>query len=141
MLKLSKVSKKEKQRSKSEAFNERLQRSAMKRVTKADQHKRRGDFRPNMSELLHTLPESTVNIVTKNEAMNWPSVDGVTYVQDTVKAGANKPNPRKHTGHQQILRTESERFRKVLTNESFKESPFSTLKSVIEANMGSHAEK
>ncbi|OVF07349.1 putative ribosome biogenesis protein [Clavispora lusitaniae] len=136
LLKLSKTTKKEKQQAKSSQFNEKilskltfnLSGGISKSALRRRKRKEKEQLKPKLGDLWSSLPESTVNIVQKNNERE-PS-----YVQHTTKA-ANLPNPQKQTGHAKLLKTENEHFNKVLQNQEFKCTPFSALKQAISQNM------
>lgn len=136
LLKLLKVSKKEKQQTRSDEFTQRLLQKrtfnlsggVSKSTRKRQNRKKREQLKPKMDDLFSALPD-VVNVV---EAA---SVSGKKkFVAGTAK---NLPNPQKQTGHSQIMKQELLQFTQVLRNEQFKQSPFEALKQAILNNMKS----
>ncbi|KAK6464068.1 ribosome biogenesis protein SLX9 [Scheffersomyces coipomensis] len=133
MLKLSKITKREKQQSKSDAFNRRLSNkitfntsnSISKSSLRRQKKKAKEELKPKMNELLLSLPSTSGVVKGKNE-------DEKAFI---AKKSLNKPNANKRTGHQRILIQENKNFKNVLTNSEFKASPFSALKNVIQQNL------
>lgn len=133
-LKLLKTSKKEKQQTKSQNFNERIQKSVNLSggVSKSTlrRHKRRAreQLKPKMDDLLLSLPDT---------GMEWPSSATTTvkpYIKSS-KANVHQPNANNSKGHKVIMAQEHKNFSNVLKNPEFRSSPFSALKSAIAHNL------
>lgn len=138
-LKLLKVSKKDKQLSKSQNFTQKFDSanlnttgSISKSALRRRKRHARDQLKPKMDELLQNLPETT-NIVETNPGTN----PGTTKFVKATKKSANLPNAAKQTGHAKIMNQESKNFANVLKNPQFRSSPFSALKNAIAQNMQS----
>ncbi|GEQ66638.1 hypothetical protein JCM33374_g301 [Metschnikowia sp. JCM 33374] len=136
LLKLSKVSKKEKQQAKTTSFNERLaskvtfnmSNGVSKSALKRRKRKEKEQLKPKMDDLLSSLPEATVNIVDSSTIKNK------VFVKDPKAKPSNLPNPQKHTGHTKLLEAENQQFSKVLQDKKFQQSPFAALREAIAQN-------
>lgn len=135
MLKLLKISKKEKQQAKTNSFNERLASKVTfnlsggvsKSSLRRRKRKQKEELKPKMDDLLSSLPESVVNIVEKPSAKK-------SFVKGTAAKPMNLPNPQKHTGHTKLLEAENQQFSKVLQDSQFQQSPFAALRNAITQN-------
>lgn len=131
MLKLAKQTKKEKREIKSQSFNEKLSKkvvfntssSISKSSRRRQNRKQKEQLTPKMLDLLTNLPST--NIVPTKKTTS-------TFVEPTVK-NSNKPNAAKISGHKKILEIENINFQNVLKNDSFRSSPFDTLRAAIKA--------
>lgn len=135
LLKLLKVSKKEKMQAKSTLFTERLaskvtfntsggiSKSARKRRNK----KAREQLKPKMDDLFASLPQ-TVTVVDAQSVKKQ-------FIVDVAAKPTNAPNPQKHLGHTKLLAAENRHFGQVLLNLQFQASPFAALKAAIGQNM------
>lgn len=139
LLKLLKTTKKEKQQTKTKAFNERLLNKVTfnlsGNISKSSRRRRarreKEQLKPKMDDLLSSLPVETINIVKGHIKK------GDKYVKETEKPLNSELNPRKKTGHQKLMQAEKTRFNQVLRNQAFKQSPFDALKQAIGQNMKS----
>ncbi|RLV95768.1 Glucan 13-beta-glucosidase [Spathaspora sp. JA1] len=145
MLKLAKISKKEKQQTKTNNFTTKLMnkvtfntsnnlsKSSIRRKKRRDKEQ----LKPKMDELFSSLPEvtttdkATTKIVTSSGTSGGAS-EG--YIKSS-KSKLNKPNPTKSTGFTQILKNEHKNFNNVLKNPQFRTSPFDALRNAIQQNM------
>ncbi|KAG2734452.1 hypothetical protein G9P44_002458 [Scheffersomyces stipitis] len=146
LLKLSKISKKEKQQQKTDTFNQKLlhkvtfntSSNISKSAVRRRKRKEKEQLKPKMDELLTSLPDdmfaptaaSTTTI--RRATKTGEATSG--YVKST-KANLNLPNANKATGHKQILKQENKNFTNVLKNPEFRQSPFSALKNAIKENL------
>ncbi|EGV64657.1 hypothetical protein CANTEDRAFT_120456 [Yamadazyma tenuis ATCC 10573] len=124
-LKLSSITKKEKQHQKTKSFTQRLattSSSVSKSALRRRKRKVKEALKPKMEELFETLPE-----VTRDQQTGFVPSD---------TPHANEPNARKKTGHQVIFKREHENFNHILQNKQFRTSPFATLKQSIQENSG-----
>lgn len=139
LLKLLKSTKKEKQQSKTKAFNEKLLQkvtfnlsgNVSKSARRRRARKEKEQLKPKMDDLLTSLPQETVNIVSSTNISNGK------FVKDKEKANDHKPKASKQKGHQKLMQTEKTRFSQVLNNQEFKKSPFAALRQAIGNNLGS----
>lgn len=128
LLKLLKVSKKEKQQAKSEDFTKRLLAkttfNTSGKISKSAQKRknRREKEQIKMDAILTSLPE--VKAEPRKTTVFHPSANP-----------KNLPNPQKHTGHTKLLQAENKRFSLVLQNDQFTKSPFAALRDAISQNM------
>lgn len=124
-MKLAKQTKREKRDIKSNNFSERLSskitfntsssisKSSKRRISK----KQKEQLKPKLTELLTTLP-STTTASTSSASASLPK-------------NTNAPNAAKVSGNKKILQIENANFKNVLKNESFKKSPFESLREMI----------
>lgn len=139
-LKLLKVTKKDKQLSKSQNFSQKFDSSTLNtssNISKSALRRRkrnaRNELKPKMDELLQNLPETT-NIL-ESSATHKSKDSNVTKFIKSSKTSANLPNATKQTGHAKIMTQESKNFTNVLKNPQFRTSPFSALKDAIAQNL------
>lgn len=134
LLKLLKISKKEKQQTKSNNFVQKLtnkvtfntSNSISKSSLRRRKRKEKEELKPKMNELLLNLPEETTKLVDNTKTN--------TFIK-TSKQNLNRPNPQKITGQRAIFAQESKSFTNVLKNTQFKSSPFDALKNAIKQNL------
>ncbi|KAF3989337.1 hypothetical protein FT663_03090 [Candidozyma haemuli var. vulneris] len=127
-------SSKEKQKTKSSDFNEKilskvsfnLSGGISKSSTRRRKRKAKENLKPKMDDLLSSLPTETLNLVDVKESQGFIQAK---------KKDTNKPNPQKQGGHAKLLERENKQFNKVLTDKQFKASPFDALKSAIQQNL------
>ncbi|KAK6203104.1 ribosome biogenesis protein SLX9 [Scheffersomyces amazonensis] len=142
MLKLSKISKKEKQQTKSSNFVERLSNkvtfntsnSISKSALRRRKRKSKEELKPKMNELLSSLPETTLitSLKLKSKSKHDQNESNIGFIS---KQTSNAPNANKRSGHKKILIEENKNFNNVLKNPEFKASPFSALKNAIQQNL------
>ncbi|KAF8003278.1 hypothetical protein HF325_002523 [Metschnikowia pulcherrima] len=133
LLKLLKVTKKDKMQAKTNSFNERLAQKAtfnlsggvLKSALRRRKRKEKEQLKPKMDDLLSSLPASTVNVV---DASSWKKME---FVKATSAKPSNMPNPQKHSGHTKLLEAENQHFSRVLQDRLFQQSPFAALKQAI----------
>lgn len=135
MLKLLKISKKEKMQSKSASFAETLLKkvtfntsnSISKSSLRRRKRREREQLKPKMDELLSSLDDiqNQTKIVVKD-----PETGG--YIKAT---RPNLPNANTKKGQQQIRKQEGENFKNVLKNPEFRVDPFAALKFAIANNV------
>lgn len=132
-LKLSKISKKDKQTEKSNTFVKKVQVGAnttggiSKSSLRRRKRKEKEELKPKMNELLTSLDEPlTITKIVERKPTG--------FVQSS-KLNLNQPNAAKRTGHSKILSKENKNFQKVLQNPQFRTSPFAALKDAIAQNL------
>ncbi|ODV80663.1 ribosome biogenesis protein SLX9 [Suhomyces tanzawaensis NRRL Y-17324] len=144
LLKLSKITKKEKQQNKSASFalsvlnkttfntSNNISKSSLRRRKR----KEKEQLKPNMQELLTSLPgaKDGDDLFSSNTTTIKSAKSSEGFVKSS-KLNKNLPNATKKSGHQQILREEHKNFSNVLKNPAFRQSPFDALKSAIQQNM------
>lgn len=143
MLKLLKITKKDKQLNKRNEFTNKLQskvtfnlgpgvsKSALRRQKK----KKKEELKPKLNDLWSSLPTTTTNLIDAiDEDIKKGSVKPKEFISSSQKA-ANLPNANKKTGHAKILVEEHKNFNSVLSNKQFRSSPFETLKQAISQNL------
>lgn len=139
LLKLSKSTKKEKQQIKTKAFNEKLLQkvtfnlsgNVSKSARRRRARKEREHLKPKMNDLLSSLPQETINVISRSDRTKKQ------YVATDDRPNNHELNPRKQSGHQKLMRAEKTRFTQVLSNLEFNKSPFDALKQAIGSNMKS----
>ncbi|KAK6454506.1 glycoside hydrolase superfamily [Scheffersomyces xylosifermentans] len=148
MLKLSKITKKEKQQQKSAGFSEKLMSkitfnttsSISKSASRRRKRREKEQLKPKMDELLMNLPsvDGTSEISSKNVTTTLNKIQrnesNSGYVKSS-KINLNQPNAAKASGLKKILKDENKNFTNVLKNPEFRQSPFSALKNAIQQNL------
>lgn len=144
-LKLLKISKKDKQITKSNNFSNKMQTKVSfnlsdgisKSSLRRRKRKAKEELKPKMNELLQSLPKSTTDMIDSlDEKDSGNEITPKKYI-NTLKKQQNLPNASKQSGHKKILINEHANFNKVLNDSQFKQSPFSALKNAISQNIES----
>lgn len=135
LLKLAQISKKDKQIAKTRTFNEKLlgkvtfntSNKLSKSVIRRKKRKEREQLKPQMDELLTSLPmDEFVDIEPQNAEPEYIEAE---------RKNTNAPNANKQSGRRFILKQEHENFNQVLSSTQFRSSPFAALKDAIKHNM------
>ncbi|CAH6718696.1 ribosome biogenesis protein Slx9p [[Candida] jaroonii] len=123
-LKLSTISKKEKQLTKAKAFNDKIvntNSTVSKSALRRRKRKAKQALKPKMEELFESLPTLDDKVEEKE------------FVEQTTIS--NQPNALKRSGQRIIQKQEHENFNNILKNQQFRSSPFATLRQSIQQNM------
>lgn len=142
MLKLLKITKKDKQLNKRNEFTNKLQSKVTfnlgpgvsKSTLRRQKRKAKQDLKPKLDDLWSSLPSTTTKLVDSIDEEQKGEVKPKEFIKGSQKV-ANLPNANKKTGHAKILVNEHKNFNNVLNNKQFRASPFALLKQSISQNL------
>ncbi|CAN3373114.1 hypothetical protein DIURU_005263 [Diutina rugosa] len=131
LLRLATESKKEKRDRKSASFTERMMNKVTfntgngvsKSAARRQRRKARQQLKPNLNDLLTSLPDPATTTITKSG-----------FIPPKQTRNPHAPTTKTQKGRLRVMKQENEQFKQVLQNQAFRQSPFAALREAIKNN-------